>query len=790
MGGRRLRRAGFIARFGWLAVPALMLTAPHAAARGIHDPADAAFAGAVHVPMPPAGLPADALEYEFVVAGVTFRLESTSGQPLLAAPFTGQTGIYVETFSDSGQGVVLTVSPPVTAIGFLGSNFDGCPGAEFVGALDTELVHTPPFTFCEDVFIGAADIGDIGLVNIRRRGSLFVVHDLRFVPSPGSSGQADLAISVESDAERLLPDTAGGFDLLLDNLGPDDGSGVKIIDFPPTGLLSGSAPPDGVVDVTAEVVTWDRATVAAGSGEPFRIDILTPSRPAFGCKSLLTNIAAVSGTSVDPLLANNVAVDTIGFDVQAVFGEPEICGNRIDDDCDGQSDCMDSDCHCPPPRLPLDPSAPAPNCPLGGNIIEGPSGEVIVVSGGCEPLPASEHQCQVPRGACGGVVLPAYCCDLATWSDPSLNASQALEACRVEVPGCAPVDPNFKESNPTVNAAGYGYAQAGQRISYRIHYENIGNADALNVQVIDVLDSSLDDATLIVHDGGRYDPARRVLIWTDPSLPPGEPRSVGFEVNVRADAAPGNRVRNVASIVFPNAEPPSRIDTAPIEHVLIDPQFPPSPELSVVGCDAVAPGIWQVRLRNDGYGYAYNVAASVVDPPAGVVVTDPTARFAHDEDERPDALATVIPIAVTSSHDHIAFTTATPGDPCPALTWRIRWENLQGEESIREVQSAADGDRDAVPDDVDNCPAVANPDQQDTDRDGTGDACEAPAEPLRCDIDLDGDVDRDDTAAITAARNTPANGLDDPRDADGDGTITVLDARQCVLECTRPGCAR
>jgi len=52
-----------------------------------------------------------------------------------------------------------------------------------------------------------------------------------------------------------------------------------------------------------------------------------------------------------------------------------------------------------------------------------------------------------------------------------------------------------------------------------------------------------------------------------------------------------------------------------------------------------------------------------------------------------------------------------------------------------------------------------------------------------------GDVDRDDLNIILAARNTPASGPDDPRDLDGDGMITALDARKLVTLCTRPRCA-
>lgn len=60
---------------------------------------------------------------------------------------------------------------------------------------------------------------------------------------------------------------------------------------------------------------------------------------------------------------------------------------------------------------------------------------------------------------------------------------------------------------------------------------------------------------------------------------------------------------------------------------------------------------------------------------------------------------------------------------------------------------------------------------------------------LVCDVDGDGDVDSGDIALIQAGiGQTPAAG--DPRDANGDGKITVNDARTCALKCTRPGCAK
>ena len=61
-------------------------------------------------------------------------------------------------------------------------------------------------------------------------------------------------------------------------------------------------------------------------------------------------------------------------------------------------------------------------------------------------------------------------------------------------------------------------------------------------------------------------------------------------------------------------------------------------------------------------------------------------------------------------------------------------------------------------------------------------------EPQLCDADADGDIDRDDILTISSARNEAAE-AGDPRDADGDGTITAGDARVCAVRCTKPNCA-
>ncbi|MGD9505694.1 MAG: dockerin type I domain-containing protein [Syntrophobacteraceae bacterium] len=60
----------------------------------------------------------------------------------------------------------------------------------------------------------------------------------------------------------------------------------------------------------------------------------------------------------------------------------------------------------------------------------------------------------------------------------------------------------------------------------------------------------------------------------------------------------------------------------------------------------------------------------------------------------------------------------------------------------------------------------------------------------RCgDVNGDGCVDQTDLGLVNAARNATASGADDPRDLDGDGEITGLDARKLILFCDKPNCA-
>lgn len=65
---------------------------------------------------------------------------------------------------------------------------------------------------------------------------------------------------------------------------------------------------------------------------------------------------------------------------------------------------------------------------------------------------------------------------------------------------------------------------------------------------------------------------------------------------------------------------------------------------------------------------------------------------------------------------------------------------------------------------------------------------EALASSLACDIDNNGKVDRNDIGRITSVLGSTVP-PGDQRDVDGDGKVTVSDARMCTVKCTQARCA-
>jgi spore coat protein A len=91
-------------------------------------------------------------------------------------------------------------------------------------------------------------------------------------------------------------------------------------------------------------------------------------------------------------------------------------------------------------------------------------------------------------------------------------------------------------------------------------------------------------------------------------------------------------------------------------------------------------------------------------------------------------------------------------------------------EMMRQFEVILDTDGDGVPDDVDNCPTLANASQEDGDLDGVGDACDncpMHANPTQLDCDSDG---LGDVCAIATGWSFDVDGDGIPDDCEGLGT--------------------
>ena len=562
------------------AVALLAGSASRADARLFFDPADPALAGATTVMLNSSiGLMPNVLVAQTVQNGVEITFTATHPNGL---SFTGET-----LASFVPDGVRVEFDPPVGAVAF-SYQFGECFGvATFVGAAGSESFSFP--FGANRQLVGANAIGDIARVTLNDGCFAAGWTDMRFVPGTGTvpTDEADLFAS-----KRALGPydavTTTSFEIGVGSFGPDVATGVQVADFLPalSSLLAADVP-----FTLAQGGSHDVATLALPdlppSGTALATIELVP--PPFGagtfCGSALVNVAIATADSLDPLTADNVAIARVNFDSSARFGAQEICDNAFDDDCDGRPDCSDSVCrshpHCQPPTITFDPGSV---CWGGLQVVPGVGvvdscGTIIAgVTGGPvpPPPPGTGGSCSFPTRCAGTEIsVSPHCCeppppDRLEWLQRAASCIQEAFAQIGGVPPeCIvgredvgalswmgmPVDPNYKEADPPVNVFGHGYTDAGRTMTYRLHYENIGTADAHDVLVIDPLPEELDESTLVIADGGVFDPVARTITWTDPVVPPFEPRSVSFSVAVRSDAPLGTRIRNFGTIVFPDAVP-------------------------------------------------------------------------------------------------------------------------------------------------------------------------------------------------------------------------------------------
>ena len=153
------------------------------------------------------------------------------------------------------------------------------------------------------------------------------------------------------------------------------------------------------------------------------------------------NVAIATTTSEDTEPANNTRLHVARFDKSTRFGMPEICTNGIDDNCDGRTDCGDPGCQCVPAYL----AGPAVVGCEGGfePVVPIGAGGTLVCARPADRN-AAEHHCEVPRGQCGGATVPAWCCELQTWSNTPARRSRASTSATWACPAACPATPTSR----------------------------------------------------------------------------------------------------------------------------------------------------------------------------------------------------------------------------------------------------------------------------------------------------------------------------------------------------------
>lgn len=541
---------------------------------------------------------------------------------------------------------------------------ENCGSMGQVGATATGPMGSAelPLTACVNgQWLVASDAGAAGgmISEVILRGSRAIFDEMYASMGTGQTGP-DLMCRASDVTGRS--ETPIDLPFQVDNAGASSASDVGLSLLLPEGFAGRTRPA-----AAGRVVSFPLGTLAGPSSETRLLNV-TP--PRMDCHSRYVTIAVARGSAVESDAQNNVAVSTLTQDPRERLPTEDCsAGSAGDEDCDGMYDCADSDCRSDPAcahfftpavlwsngDVPWDvwpPSLP----PFGPENPDGPRPPALP-----DPydLPPPRPQCNIPIHGMP-VPAPAYCCE-----PPPPPGTQAESDYRDH---CRPSDPNAIESLPATNANGIGFVAAGTRIEYIIHYENVGATDAHDVEILNVLPPELDESTLEIKNGGKFDPKTRLLRWVDPQVWPKDPREVRYTVNLRDETPVGGRARNVATIVFPDAFPPTRIDTNTLQHIVPNPGVDLGAHLFVARCaPGGSPHVWKVGVQNRGLANAYDVRATVVEAPSGVEVIDGEAR-----------VGTVVPLYTTDSEETVEIRTADEKDPCPSITWNIDYASYDG----------------------------------------------------------------------------------------------------------------
>jgi len=118
--------------------------------------------------------------------------------------------------------------------------------------------------------------------------------------------------------------------------------------------------------------------------------------------------------------------------------------------------------------------------------------------------------------------------------------------------------------DPNIKYGPDGNVLPGQKLDYKVEYENEGEGIAFGVYFTDTLDEDLDDSTLeigpvistkdgsVIAGPGTYNPLTRTITWLVGEVGPCESGFANFSVKVRDDAPEDTEIINFGIVYFPS----------------------------------------------------------------------------------------------------------------------------------------------------------------------------------------------------------------------------------------------
>ena len=162
---------------------------------------------------------------------------------------------------------------------------------------------------------------------------------------------------------------------------------------------------------------------------------------------------------------------------------------------------------------------------------------------------------------------PQWCKDGSCLSGSGENDSECGEGNENgdDLPGTvtAARDPNIKTGKE-------GRVTAGERLEYRLEFENEGEGIAYGVYFTDTLDGDLDDSTLslnpvystidqsIIAPPGTYNPATRTITWLVGEVGSKKGGYTNYSVTIRNNAPDDTMIINYGTVYFPSVPETTR----------------------------------------------------------------------------------------------------------------------------------------------------------------------------------------------------------------------------------------